>query len=187
MADDSRSSSKLFAAAAARASSTSSSHDSSSSGRLRVRPRVTLFKVRCDVGSDLLTPIHAFVEAFASKRFRPNLAQAIALATHELLENALAYGSVSGDVTFELFDHGNQLLLEVENDAVGPRIASLKGRVEALKVNPEATYLEEMQRAMSGRGVRATLGLARICHEAKMQLEVEVEDKRVRVLARCST
>jgi len=187
MTDDRRSSGKLFAATPARASSTPATHELSSSGRIKLRPRATLFKVRCDVGSDLLTPVHAFVEAFASKRFRPTLAQAIALATHELLENALAYGSVSGDVTFELSEGGQQLVLEVENDAVGPRITSLRSRVDALKVNAEATYLDEMQRAMTGRGPRATLGLARVCHEAKMQVDVEVDDKRVRVTARCAT
>ena len=145
----------------------------------------TLLAARCEVGSDLLEPLRVFVGAYATQRFRPWVAQSITLAANELLENALNYGSVSGDVEFQLLRAGAVLAVEVSNDAVPSRVSVLSERVARLRGDAEGAYLEEMARSVSGRIGRPMLGLARVCHEGKMQVEVIVDERRVTVRATC--
>lgn len=157
-----------------------------SSGRFAIpSERLILLALRCEVGSDLLEALRVFVTAYATQRFRPSVAHAVSLAGYELLENALSYGSVSGDVEFVLVKAGAMLVVEVSNDAVASRVNVLTERAARLRDGPETAYLEEMARSASGSILRPMLGLARVCHEGRMQLDVTVDDRRVTVSASC--
>jgi hypothetical protein len=62
----------------------------------------------------------------------------------------------------------------------------LEQRIVQLKADAKGTYLEEMRRSVSGGMPRATLGLARVAHEGKMDLFCTILMSRVLVTARCS-
>jgi len=141
-----------------------------------------LISFSCEPGSELLEFAHRFVEAFTRLRFRPVLAQRVTVAAYELLANALAYSSVSREVSFELVDVGGALEVRVSNEAVPSRLTMLGERVRRLASDAEAVYLEEMRR--SAAGLRATLGLARVRWEAECQLELERNEGLVTVVAR---
>lgn len=147
----------------------------------------TLIRVACEPGSDVLEPVHRFLAEFTRLRLRPALAERLSLAGYELLANGLSYGTVSFDVSFELMRNKDTMSLVVENHAIPSRLRMLASHFEKLRANPEALYLEELRRSVSGAGTRAMLGLARVMHEAKMTLDITTEvDTRVIVTASLS-
>jgi hypothetical protein len=136
---------------------------------------------------DALEYTHAFVAAYCRQRFRAATAEALAVAAHELLENALNYGSVSGQVLFEIVERPGSAAVRVTNDTIPARLEMLRAHIEKLAVNPEAVMLEEMKRSMGTSRVRPMLGLARVVQEAGLALELYVTNSRVTVLARANT
>jgi hypothetical protein len=146
----------------------------------------SLIRFSCEPGSNLLEDVHQFVDAYAKLRFRPSVAQRVSLAAYELFSNALSYGSVSSEVVFEVLEKGGLVLIRVQNDAIRARLEMLGDRVKRLERDPEATFVEEMRRYVGGGVSRAMLGLARVRHEAQMDLDVVVADSRVVVTASCA-
>jgi hypothetical protein len=142
-----------------------------------------LIRVSLDAGSELLENVHQFVTSFAGKRFGPSAAQAVGLASYELLSNGLRYASLFEPVVYELTDDGQTPEVRVTNAAVQSRINVLVDWVEQLNRNPQAVYVEEMRRSLGG-SQRATLGLARVAHEAEMRVTVLIDGTRVSVRAR---
>jgi hypothetical protein len=62
----------------------------------------------------------------------------------------------------------------------------LNAQLRRLESAPEQVYSSELERSMGpGSGRRSMLGLARIRHEAEMQIDIDVEDNEVTVRARC--
>ena len=147
--------------------------------------RECLLRVCCEPGSDVLDDLETFAAAYLKRRFRPSLAQSVTLTCYELCSNAIAYASVATDITFELWASPSILEIEVVNKAVPSRIDRLRQMLDRIHKNPEETYLAEMQRSISGRMPRPMLGLARIAHEAGMQLRTDIDERRVKVSARC--
>jgi len=127
-----------------------------------------------------------FVGAYAKYRFQPRIAERIALASYELVENAVSYGSVSGDVVFSLLENDRFVEIQVTNDASAGRLTNLRTKLELLRADAEKVFQDEMGKSMTGSGGRAALGLARVCHEGQMDLECEVEGKRVTMRAKCA-
>jgi hypothetical protein len=158
-----------------------SPHSSASMEKYQV-----LIRISCEAGSALLEQIQTFVSAYASGRFRPKIAERISVATCELLDNAVSYGSISGDVVYELAESSNHLEVRVSNDAVHARLAMLRERAAKLEKDAEAIYMGEMARSVQGGIPRAMLGLARVRHESGMELEVRGDGQRVTVIGRCS-
>jgi hypothetical protein len=136
---------------------------------------------------DALEYTHAFVAAYCRQRFRAATAEGLAVAAHELLENALNYGSVSGSVVFEIIERLGSAAVRVSNDTIPARLEMLRAHIEKLAVNPEAVMLEEMKRSMAMSRTRPMLGLARVVQEAGLALELYVTNSRVTVVARAST
>lgn len=135
----------------------------------------TLLHVACEPGSDVLEPLHRFLSSFVRLRLRPVIAERVSLAGYELLANGLAYGRVNSDVLFELTQRGDSITITVKNHTVATRIRMLTLHLEKLRAGPEAAYLDEMRRSVSGGTPRAMLGLARVMHEAKMTLDQAAE------------
>ena len=69
--------------------------------------------------------------------------------------------------------------------AIPARVAKLLEQLERISANPEAVFLEELKRSMGGAN-RAMLGLARLAHEARLELFAEVQDRHVEVVAHCA-
>jgi hypothetical protein len=142
-----------------------------------------LVRISLDAGSELVESVHQFVTTYAGTRFGPSMAQAVAVASYELLSNGLKYASLFEPVIYELNDDGQAPEVHVSNAAVQSRINVLVEWVDQVNRDPQTVYLEEMRRSLSG-SQRATLGLARVAHEAGMSVTVLVDGSRVSVRAR---
>ena len=142
-----------------------------------------MLQFTCQPGTDVLEVAHQFIEALAGASFRAGLAARLTIASYELLANALAYGSLGRDVQFELVDLGDSVAVRVSNEAVGARLDLLVERVGRLQRDPQAVFLEEMRRYATQGIQRAMLGLARVRHEAAMNLDCQRSGSRVTVSA----
>jgi len=147
--------------------------------------RRCLLRVCCEPGSDILHELETFASAYLKQRFRPSLAQSVATASYELCSNAINYSSVATDVTFEVWSSTTAIEVCVHNEAVLARLEVLRQVTERILANPEDAYLQEMRRSIAGKMPRAMLGLARVVHEAGMDLKLQVDGRSVRVTARC--
>jgi anti-sigma regulatory factor (Ser/Thr protein kinase) len=136
---------------------------------------------------DALEYTHAFVAAYCRQRFRASVGEALTTAAHELLENAINYGSVSGQVLFEIVERTGSAAVRVTNETIPARLDMLRTHVEKLTANPEAVMMEEMKRSMGMSRTRPMLGLARVVQEAGLGLELYILGARVTVLARAGT
>lgn len=136
---------------------------------------------------DALEYTHAFVAAYCRQRFRASVGEALTTAAHELLENAINYGSVSGQVLFEIVERTGSAAIRVTNETIPARLDMLRTHIEKLATNPEAVMVEEMKRSMGLSRTRPMLGLARVVQEAGLGLELYILGARVTVLARAST
>lgn len=143
-----------------------------------------LVSIVLSTGSDVVDYIETFVTAYARGRFTPQVTQAVGTAAYELVANALSYGSISGEVVFELVRGASMVGVRVTNTTIPARIEVLSSQIARLASGAEAVYLEEMKRSIAGGTSRPRLGLARVAHEAKLALELTVEGNRITVTAR---
>ncbi len=133
---------------------------------------------------DVLEYTHAFVVAYARSRFRASLVQPLSVATYELLGNALNYGSVLGEIEFQLIETTDSVAVRVSNDTVQVRIDMLRSHIDRLSKSPEAVFVEEMGKSVAGASSKPMLGLARCVHEARLSLEMYVHSTRLTTVAR---
>jgi hypothetical protein len=159
------------------------------SGRLEVAPFDSqaggvrsLLRVVLSPGSEMLEATHAFATSYVTNRLQPQAAQRVSVAAYELIANALAYSTMSEDITFEVFESERQIAIRVSNQTISARISMLTEHVAKVRQNPEQALTDEMRRSVSG-GPRPMLGLARVVHEASLSLEVSVDGRRVTVTA----
>ena len=144
-----------------------------------------LVRVLCSPGSDSLEGTHQFLSGYTKGRFRTQIAQRLSVATYELLSNALNYSSMAEEVAVELMELPDVAAIRVSNETITPRISMLNEHVAKIRLNAEATLIEEMRRSVAGGPVRPMLGLARVVHEASMQLDLFVQGRRVTLTASC--
>ena len=144
-----------------------------------------LLRLLCSPGSDSLEFTHRFLTAYLEARFRPQIAQRLGVAGYELLSNALNYSSMSEDVALELFDLPGSAAVRLENETIAPRVGMLGEHMQKICSNAEAAMVGEMRRSVTGGSARPMLGLARVVHEAGMQLDVSIQERRVTVTASC--
>lgn len=144
---------------------------------------MSLVNVKCKPGSDFVDTIHDFVTTYVTSRFTPTTAQALALATRELLLNAVAYSAMAAEISYELRQIGETIEIVVTNETVASRADRLRDQVHDLTVSPEETYGREVRRRET-LGQRACLGLARVVHDVGMSLDLAVDGNLVQVTAR---
>jgi hypothetical protein len=114
------------------------------------------------------------------------LAERITLASTELLDNAVRYGSLARDFTYRLAIEGGYVTVTMQNTTVPARIEMLSAQLRRLESAPEQVYASELQRSMGpSSGRRSMLGLARIRHEAEMHIELQTDANDVIMRARC--
>ncbi len=140
--------------------------------------------IACSAHNDVLENTLTFISTYARRRFLIPTAEALSLATRELLENALNYGSVSGQVLLELIETPKVTAVRVTNDTIPARLEMLTKHLQRLWSNPEAVFVEEMKRLAAGSGPKPMLGLARVMHEAGLAIDVYVDKLRISVVAR---
>jgi len=129
----------------------------------------------------------AFISAYTRGRFSASLAERLTLASTELLDNAVRYGSLARDFTYRLEVDDNRAVVCVQNTTVRARVDMLTAQLRRLEASAEQVYAAELERSMApGAGRRSMLGLARICHEAELKLSLDVDGNEVSVRASCS-
>jgi hypothetical protein len=108
----------------------------------------------------------------------------LALATHELLENAVAY-AIDGESAIRIEIENDVLLVRTWNRTTYERIAGLRKLLDDLRAapDPEAFYQQLLVKS-AVRTDGSGLGLARVRAEAEMQISYEIEDDRVCILAK---
>ncbi len=111
----------------------------------------------------------------------------VAVATHELLENAVRYstdGAATVRIDVEPSQPQRRLTIRIENHADAAHRAALRAIFDELH---GADDPHEHYRVMMHRNARRTdgsgLGLARIRAEAEMTLSCEIDDDVVRIVA----
>ncbi len=148
-------------------------------------PTNALIHVTWDASPDLDQFLN-FITTYTKGRFSSGLAERVTLASTELLDNAVRYGSLARDFTYRLAVEGAGIAVSVQNTTVRARIDMLTAQLRRLDTAPEQVYSSELERSMSNNGGRRSmLGLARIRHEAEMTIELEVEVNEVTVRAVC--
>jgi hypothetical protein len=135
----------------------------------------------------LINVMRQFVSNFYVAVLGKQASQMLAMATHELLENALRY-SVEEGATFKIQvergEHTDVVTIRIQNRADPSHIPSLREVMARMNeaVDPMAHYLTLM-RETSVRAEGSGLGLARLCAEAGMKLALEIEADTVCIVA----
>jgi hypothetical protein len=152
---------------------------------LAAKPPKILLEIRLETSPQFLEQVGAFVRAYTRARFEPRTAEKTTLASYELIENAVNYGSVSGDVVYTLAETHRGLEIGVVNASPIGRLANLRAQLERIRINPEKAYLDDIAHSVNSPGGRTALGLLRICYEGQMDLEFEAEGSNVTMRAIC--
>jgi hypothetical protein len=149
---------------------------------IRTEP-VVLF-LRMDPSWVFVDDIRRFVESFCAAACPgAEREEQLALAAHELVQNAISYASEPGVDLRLAVDHESKRVRVSVSNVVRPEQAKvLRERLAALAAHPDplAAYLEAMRENPGGRG---GLGLPRVRYEAALDLEVTHHDGRVTVHA----
>ena len=111
------------------------------------------------------------------------LASRLALATHELLENAVAYAQ-DDETAIRIEVEGDLLSVRTWNKGTAERIAAIKTNIDRVMAAPDPDlYYQEQMLVASKRTDGSGLGLARVRNEAEMQLSYEIDKDKVCIRA----
>jgi hypothetical protein len=136
----------------------------------------------------LINVMRQFVSSFYHAALGRRGSDMLAMATHELLENALRYSAEEG-ATFSIeVEHATEVdrvTIRIENRAHPSHIQPLREVMARMDeaADPMAHYLTLMhETALRSEG--SGLGLARLRAEAGMRLSVELDGNRVCIIAK---
>ncbi len=142
-----------------------------------------VFFVRMGPSWDVIDEVRRFVERFCATACPgAERQEQIALAAHELVQNAIAASTTDVELRIELDRKAGCVRLSVSNGAAPDQIEVLRQRLVRVQSHrdPLAGYLEAMREDPWGRG---GLGLSRIRYEGALDLGLEIHGGRVTVHA----
>lgn len=155
-------------------------------------PSVAHFELAFSPNIRLVSKVRRFVMGFYEEVLEgvgEALAEKIALATHELLENVIKYSSrqetrLMIEVTTQ--DGGDRaIVIRTWNHATELQIAGLRKVFEAFDASEDKqAYYQELMKRPAERADSGGMGLGRIIAEADMSLTLKVEDTLVCIEAR---
>jgi len=133
----------------------------------------------------LISTVRRFTEAFYDEIIDDReMSERVALATHELLENAVAY-AVDGETSVRVEVHPEYLAVRTWNRANPERLAELKEMIDALHASDDPDrYYQAMMEKTAFRNDGSGLGLARIRAEADMTITYELDADQVCIEAK---
>ncbi len=136
----------------------------------------------------LISLVRRFVEDFYQGVLADRaVSSRLALATHELLENAAKYSTDgSASLCVQVDTRAGTVLVRTTNRATATQIERLQSAFDEIRSarDVNAHYEETIRRTAVLRAGSGGLGLARILAEADMAMELRVEDDRVHIGAR---
>jgi hypothetical protein len=126
---------------------------------------------------ELVSIVRRFVSDFYSKLLKDeDTISRVALATHELLENAVKY-SCDRESRIRVDFEPDGMVIRTWNHAKEEMLASLESAFASMHAEPDAfTHYKNLMIRNAKRTDGSGLGLARIRAEAEMSLSLEVED-----------
>ncbi len=144
----------------------------------------TYFHVSFRPSTQLISTVRRFTETFYDQMLADHeLSERAALATHELLENAVAYASDS-EASVRVEVHDGYLAVKTWNRADPARIAELAAKIDTLATGEPGAHYQSMMEQTAFRTDGSGLGLARIRAEAEMTITYELTEDSVCIQAR---
>ena len=133
----------------------------------------------------LISTVRRFTEAFYDEIIDDReMSERVALATHELLENAVAYAT-DGETSVRVEVHPEYLAVRTWNRAKPERLAELKAMIDELHATKDPDrYYQAMMEKTAFRNDGSGLGLARIRAEADMTITYELDADQVCIEAK---
>ncbi len=132
--------------------------------------------------------VRSFIQNFlAISLDNKTKADQIAIATSELIENAIKYATREvSRIQLEIFRDEGILMTTIENFSNDEHIQEFKNEYDKLmKLEPLEGYLQKMREAAAREDGKSQLGIARVRYESKAELNIHFsEEKKVTVTAK---
>ncbi|HET8539599.1 MAG TPA: ATP-binding protein [Anaeromyxobacter sp.] len=149
-----------------------------------IRKEPVILFLRMDPSWVFVDDIRRFVESFCAAACPgAEREQQLALAAHELVQNAISWASEPGvDLRLAVDREARRVRVSVSNVTRPEQLEVLRERLAAIAAYPDPldAYVAAMR---EDPGRRGGLGLPRVRYEAALELEVTHEDDRVTVHA----
>ncbi len=149
-----------------------------------IRTEPVILVLRLDPSFMFVDDIRRFVESFCAAACPgAEREEQLALAAHELVQNAISYAATPGvELRLSIDRDAKRVRVSVSNAATPDQAKVLRERIAQVTshADPLSGYVAAMRENPKGRG---GIGLSRVRFEAALELEAEHEDGRVTVHA----
>jgi len=139
----------------------------------------------------LVSSVRRFVADVYECWLTPELTSQVALASHELLENAVRYstnGETEVHIEIALASDGQTVCVRTRNAASPENLDVLRAMFAELTAATDTdAYYQTMMRRSAKRTDGSGLGLARIRAETEMAMTLDIDDDHVSISARIET
>lgn len=156
----------------------------------KAHPKVPSFELRFRPSVDLITIVRRFVADFYLEVMEDHdVASRLALATHELLENAAKYSIDGAAALYVQVDLGKRTVdVKTTNRATPEQRALLRACFDEISAAPDAgaLYAQMLKRTAALETGSGGLGLARVWAESEMSIRLEVDGDQVEIHAQGS-
>ena len=149
--------------------------------------RSASFELKFSPNVDLVPLVRQFVEDFYDRVLPdPDATSRLALATHELLENAVKF-AVTKETTLHVNStrgpRGGEITVRTWNDATPENIEILRDRFHRMEGSNAFDHYQVLMGETAHQKEGSGLGIARIRAEADMTISYEIENDRVGLVA----